>query len=30
MCGECYRSQQMDDEIDIATALSDDEDEFGF
>lgn len=29
ICGECYRSQQMDDEIDAATLLGDDDDEFG-
>lgn len=26
MCGECYRSQQMDDDIDLSTSLEDEDD----
>jgi hypothetical protein len=28
LCGECYRSQQMDDEIDAAGLLDDEDDDF--
>jgi hypothetical protein len=30
MCGECYRAQQMDDEIDAAQFSNDDEGDLGF
>jgi hypothetical protein len=30
ICGECYRAQQMDDDIDAARLLSDAEQEFEF
>jgi hypothetical protein len=30
MCGECYRSQQMDDEIDASTDEDENDDAIGF